>query len=224
MKIVVINGSPKPGGFTAGALDIISERLVSRGAQVRAFRIADQRIGECTGCFTCLNTGVCTQRDDMDEIVPAMLEADGIVVGSPVRNGLTTSTYKRFLERITYVVGFPLLLDGKQTLVISSVGYAGGRGVSRTHLGLGSMYARLSGFLFFRTGIPGKLKPGDVRARLERAVDTLLADISAGTSRSVWTRCVDAINRFAMRKLMFEKTPDLYAHVIRCWRSKGYMR
>ena len=67
--------------------------------------------------------------DDMNHIIQTMMEADGFVVGSPVRNGLTTACYKRFCERISYLLGFSLLLEDKYTLAISCVGYMGGKKV-----------------------------------------------------------------------------------------------
>jgi len=224
VKVIVINGSPKQGGFIGGALDVIASHIEAKAVTVRRLSLAESSIGECLGCFNCLRTGSCVLDDDMDDIIKGMLEADGLVMGSPVRNGLTTACYKRFYERITYRLGFTLLLEGKHTLAISSVGFMGGKAVNRKFLGLEDIGARTSDYLFFRVGIPSKINGGDVRDRLERAADRFLDDIENARPRRLFSRIGAAVDRITMGQFMFKKSPDLYAHVIECWRKKGYMK
>jgi len=224
MAILVINGNTKKSGFIAEALEIVSSYLRANSLAVQYFRLGDAHIEECIGCFHCLRTGECVLKDDMAEIIQAMRRAEGFVIGSPVRNGLVTACYKRFYERITYPLGFPLLLADKMTLAISSVGYLGGKKVNRDLLGLQSVFhARLSGFVFCRTGIPTKIRPDALRPLLEISAGKLVADIGAPPPRGVWGQISFALERLIMRKMMFEKHPDLYAHVIKCWQEKGYM-
>jgi len=163
MKVLVINGNPKKGGFIAGVLDIISSYLKARDIEVQYLRLADAQITDCTGCFHCLKTGTCVLADDMNHIIQTMMEADGFVVGSPVRNGLTTACYKRFCERISYLLGFSLLLEDKYTLAISCVGYMGGKKVNKRLVGLQDVFrTRLSDFIFYKVGIPTKIQPADI--------------------------------------------------------------
>jgi multimeric flavodoxin WrbA len=140
MRILVINGNVKTDGFIAGALNLVQDHLIAKGVQVTSLRLADADIQDCRGCFNCLKTGVCTLKDDMNEIAERMLNADGFVIGSPVRNGSTTACYKRFYERITYRLGFPLLIADKYTLAISSVGFMGGKSINREFLGLQDVF------------------------------------------------------------------------------------
>lgn len=224
MKIVTINGNTKQGGFIAGALSIISTYLEKNGAEIERIFLHEADIKDCIGCFSCLKTGRCVTDDDMTHITESMISADGFVIGSPVRNGLITSCYKRFIERITYTLGFTLLLEDKYTLAISSVGYMGGRKINKQLLGLQNVFhTRLSSFLFYSVGIPSKLEPSDIRLQLERAAGKLIADINTHTPRRLFDRIAFAIDRTAMRKMMFEKNPDVYANVIKCWREKGYI-
>jgi len=224
MKILVINGNTKRDGFIAGSLDIIAERLAAKGAEVDRLNLADARIEDCRGCFACLKTGACVIDDDMADIIRRMRDADGYVVGSPVRNGLTTACYKRFYERITYLLGFPLAIEDKHTLAVSSVGMAGGKAVNKKFLGLQDVFrTHLSDYLFFRVGIPGKVKPEDVRDRLEQAADRLMQDIETGAGKGLLSRLSAALDRIIIRRFMLRRSPDTYAHVIECWRAKGYM-
>ena len=222
MKVLVINGSPKKEGFTPGALDIVSSALEARAVEVERLRLSERRIQDCIGCFQCLRTGRCVLDDDMGGVIEAMLAADGFVVGSPVRNGQTTACFKRFYERITYLLGFTCLLDDKATLAISSVGVAGGRAVNKRMLGLRAPFnTRLSGYLFFRVGIPTRLTPERARPRLERAADKLVRDIRRGKRHSLKDRLAMAVDRLVMRKLLFARSPEAYAHVLECWKRKG---
>jgi len=224
MKILVINGNPKQGGFTAEALAIVSSYLQEKGVEVINLRLADADIKECTGCFQCLKTGRCTLTDDMDNIRQTMLEVDGFAVGSPVRNGLTTACYKRFYERITYLLGFTLALEDKYTLAVSSVGFMGGKAVNRKLVALQDVcHTRLSDYIFCKVGIPARMRAVDMKQKLEKAAEKLIYSIKKRSSRSFSERILFAIDRIVMRKFMFDKNPELYTYVIKCWKKKGYM-
>ncbi|NLE76752.1 MAG: flavodoxin family protein, partial [Chloroflexi bacterium] len=181
-------------------------------------------IEDCRGCFHCLRTGRCAIPDEMDGIVERMLAADGLVVGSPVRNGNVTALYKRFYERITYRLGFPLLMEDKQVLAIASVGFAGGKALNRRLLGLqATMHARLAGWLFFRVGIPARVGAEELRPRLTAAADRLVAAIAGRRGRGLGARLAYGLDRLLLPRLLFAKSPELYAHVLARWREKGYL-
>jgi multimeric flavodoxin WrbA len=212
MKVLVINGNTKTDGFIAGALDIVASYLEKQGVEVRKIRLADARINECLGCFHCLRTGECVQRDDMDQIVTRMQEADGFVVGSPVRNGLTTACYKRFYERITYTLGFPLLLEDKHTLAISCVGATGGKGVNKKLLCLQDVcHTRLSDFIFCTVGIPTKIDPSEIKDKLKHSTDKLIGNIKTHRSKRPIERITGAVDRAILRRFLFEKAP-IFTH------------
>ena len=150
--------------------------------------------------------------------------ADGFVVGSPVRNTLTTACYKRFYERITYLLGFPLFLEDKYTLAISSVGVAGGKKVNKQFVGLQDIcHTRLSDFIFCRVGIPTKIQPSDIQKRLEGAAEKLIGDIKNRCKRGLSNQISFKLQRTIMRKFIFEKNPEPYTFVIDRWKQKGYM-
>ncbi|HPQ70441.1 MAG TPA: flavodoxin family protein [bacterium] len=224
MKIMVVNGNPKEGGFIAGCLDILAGHLAENGAQIDRLNLREANIADCRGCFACLRTGQCAMRDDMDDIVERLRRADGFVVGGSVRNGYVTALYKRFYERITYPLGFPLHLEEKYTLALSCVGLMGGKKPSRNLLGLQDViHTRLSGFLFRAVGIPAKIEPVSLRPELTRAADKLLADIRAQRPRSFGQRAAYALDRAIMRKFVFSRNPELYAAVIESYREKNYL-
>ena len=71
-------------------------------------------------------------------------------------------------------------------------------------------------------GIPTKIKSSDINKDLEKASDKLIMDIKNHSPRSLVDRVAFAIERRFMRKLMFEKYPEVYANVIKSWKEKGY--
>lgn len=226
MNILMMNGSPKVGGFSDGALNIVASYLEKQGIEARQVRLADADIQECIGCFACLKTGKCVLTDDMEEITARMLDADGFVVASSVRNGLPTACYKRFYERITYTLGFPLLLEDKYTLAICSVGLMGGKGVNKRLLGMQDVCrTTLSGYIFCSVGgIPPKKQPEDIQDRLEQGAAKLIEDIRTRRLKGSFERISSAVDRMIMSRFMFAKSPEAYAHVIECWKQKGYMK
>lgn len=224
MRILIINGNPRTDGFIAGALDLVHDHLTAKGVQVSSLLLANANIQDCRGCFNCLKTGACVLSDEMQEITLRMLAADGFVIGSPVRNGATTACYKRFYERITYRLGFPLLVEDKHTLAISSVGYMGGKSINRKFLGLQDVFhTRLSDFLFFKVGLPTSLKPLQVKDELQQAADRLVHNIEFGKQRPIFNSIAKAIDRFVLRRFVLMKSTDEYAFVIKCWKEKGYI-
>jgi NAD(P)H-dependent FMN reductase len=224
MKITVIYGNPKTGGFVHDCLDLVSEHLEQSGAEVTRFRLAEKKIAECTGCFTCLRKGACVHEDDMGGIIEALTVADGLVTGASVRNGYFPALYKRFYERITYLAGFCRDLKGKPVLAIGAVGMAGGKKHLGKLLSFRDFQALPTGYLFFRTGIPGTVKAGDVAGPLRAAADRFVRRVGNPAGPPLLLRAQRALDDAVMRRFMFRKNPDgVYNHVIRVWREKGLM-
>ncbi len=86
MKIVVLNGSPRPRGNTAALVAAFKEGAESKGHQVSVLQIGTMKIGGCKGCEYCHTKGggACVQKDDMAEVYPALAEAEMLVLASPV--------------------------------------------------------------------------------------------------------------------------------------------
>ncbi len=221
MKIIIINGNPKKTGFISDSLKIISDYLISQKIDAQTLFLEDCDIKDCLGCFNCLRTGVCVHKDDIEKIKCLMLEADGYVIGAEVRNGLMPSLYKRFYERITYTLGFPLLLENKYTLGISCVGCMGGKKINRKFLGLQDVFkTKLTDYLFFKVGIPTKLRALKVKEKLESGADRLISDIKNKKKKKLKDRILFSIDKFIMQKILYNKNPELYANIIKCIKKK----
>lgn len=80
-KILIINGSQrKKNTFTV--LQKISELLGDHDLEF--INIKDYNVKPCAGCENCLRKGTCHIEDDASKVLEKMIEADGIIIGSPV--------------------------------------------------------------------------------------------------------------------------------------------
>lgn len=86
MRIVVLNGSPRPKGNTAALIAAFREGAESRGHEVTVLPVGTMKIGGCKGCEYCHTKGggACVQKDDMAQVYPALAEAELLVLASPV--------------------------------------------------------------------------------------------------------------------------------------------
>lgn len=102
MKVLAINGSPKSNGNTAQALKILLREVEDQGIETELVTIGNKEIRGCIACTQCAKqkNGRCNAFDDIvNEILPKMVAADGIVLGSPVYYAGINGTIKSFLDR-----------------------------------------------------------------------------------------------------------------------------
>ncbi len=99
MEILSINGSPRKGGNTETLLEAINAGAKDGGAQVSRIDLRKLVVHPCRACDTCKRTGVCVQKDDMEDIVSAMRQADVWVLGTPVYWWGATAQLKAFIDR-----------------------------------------------------------------------------------------------------------------------------
>jgi multimeric flavodoxin WrbA len=87
-----------------GATDVLVQAALlgarSAGADTKFITLAGQTIAGCDGCDRCLDVGHCVITDGMAPIYPAMLDADVIVVGTPVYFGAPSALCKAMMERV----------------------------------------------------------------------------------------------------------------------------
>ena len=106
MKALLICGSPRKGGNTQTILETAEETLVSEGIDTELVLLSGKTVKPCTACMTCKQTRdmTCVMKDDdFHGIFAALLEADALVVGSPVYFGCATSQITSFLHRAGYL-------------------------------------------------------------------------------------------------------------------------
>ena len=86
MKILVLNGSPRPNGNTTKMIRAFREGVESVGHSIDVVDVARKNIKGCLACEYChgKGNGECVQKDDMQEVYALLKEADMLVLASPI--------------------------------------------------------------------------------------------------------------------------------------------
>jgi len=105
MKVIAINGSPKNQGNTNQVLEIMGTELQKQQIHFEILHIGNKVIRGCVACNTCKKNQdkKCSINDELNSIIPKLIEADGIILGSPVYYSGIAGTMKSFLDRLFYV-------------------------------------------------------------------------------------------------------------------------
>ena len=99
MKVLGIMGSPRLKGNTDLLLEEALRGVQSRGAEVEKIVVDKLNIAPCREYYGCLKDGNCVIRDDMDDIYPKLLEADRIIIASPMFFYGLTGQLKALIDR-----------------------------------------------------------------------------------------------------------------------------
>ncbi|MEA1959110.1 MAG: flavodoxin family protein [Chloroflexota bacterium] len=99
MKVVGIMGSPRIGGNTDMLLDEALRGAHSQGAEIEQIVVDKLDISPCRELCSCEIDGRCAIRDDMDGIYGKLLEADVVIVASPMFFSGLTSQLKALVDR-----------------------------------------------------------------------------------------------------------------------------
>ena len=103
MKVFALNSSPNMNrSNTSLILDPFLEGMEEAGAEVKLHYIHQLKIKPCLGCFSCwLNTpGVCSHDDEMSLLFPELIEADILVLATPLYVYGMTGMMKNFIDRM----------------------------------------------------------------------------------------------------------------------------
>ena len=107
MKVVAFNGSARKDGNTAILIRAAFAELEKAGVETELIQLAGQRIRGCTACYGCVKNKdkKCTVKDDkVNEYIEKMIEADGIILGSPTYFADITAEMKALIDRAGLVV------------------------------------------------------------------------------------------------------------------------
>ena len=106
MKTLGISGSPRKGGNTDILIRTALDALAGEGIETEFVSLADHPVKPCMACGGCAKAeGIrCVQEDPAFEgMIERFIEADGVLIGSPVYFGSATPTTMALLDRVGYV-------------------------------------------------------------------------------------------------------------------------
>ncbi|MBS7247073.1 MAG: flavodoxin family protein [Candidatus Jordarchaeales archaeon] len=223
MNILAIVGSPhKKWGCTYRLTKRMLDECQSLGAETEIVLLQDYEINYCRGCGLCLVEGECPQKDDVKLIQGKMMEADGIVMASPVYVFHVTGLMKNFIDRCL-PMGHRPSLHGKYAAAIS------------VYLGVGDVEAVARYMLTFLMA-QGAYPVGIVAALARNIIDVSEEDLekAANLGREMvqaikekrtfsWENYVAKSKEFqALRKLILEGK-DFFKKDYEYWKEKGWL-
>jgi len=106
LKVVAFNGSARKDGNTALLIRRVLQVLEAEGVETELVQLAGEQIRGCNACRTCYSTkdNRCVIEDDnVNAYIQKMIDADGVILGSPVYFSMMTPELKALIDRAGYV-------------------------------------------------------------------------------------------------------------------------
>ena len=129
IKVVAFNGSPRKEGNTSILIHSVFEVLNEQGIETEVIQVGNKTVHGCTACGKCreISDRKCHIKNDLlNKCIEKMVEADGIILASPVYFADITSEMKALIDVTGYVTrGNGHLLSRKVGAGIVAVRRAG---------------------------------------------------------------------------------------------------
>jgi len=123
MKVMGIVCSARQQGNTEFLVREALTAAEEAGAEdAEILSVRSKTILPCDGCESCMETGECIIDDDMQEIYPKLLAADGIIMGTPVYFWGATAQAKAIIDRTYCLAAAHLAVDPELRAKIRSYG------------------------------------------------------------------------------------------------------
>ena len=98
-KVLILSTSPRRGSNSEALAEAFAEGAAESGHTVELLSLRGKKLLFCQGCFACQKSGKCVLRDDMQEIVPKMEQADVLVFATPIYYYEMSGQMKTLLDR-----------------------------------------------------------------------------------------------------------------------------
>lgn len=98
-KVLVISASARKGGNSDTLCDQFISGATEVGHTVEKVFLGDKKINFCTGCYACSNGADCMHKDDVAEILEQMMDADVILMATPVYFYTMNGQLKTLIDR-----------------------------------------------------------------------------------------------------------------------------
>ncbi len=122
-KVLIISASPRREGNSDILCDQFMKGAQEAGHEVEKVFLRDKNIKYCSGCYTCEQTnGICAYKDDMPELLQKIIDADVLVLSTPVYFYCMNAQLKTVIDRT--VARYTEIKD-KDAYLIATAGEAG---------------------------------------------------------------------------------------------------
>lgn len=125
-NVLAILGSPHTNGTTAAMLDVAIRKAEQAGYTVTKINLYEKKLAFCTGCRACMDTQICVQKDDIQEIVALLQKCRLVILAAPVYWANVPAPVKNLFDRLLGTAmeetsTFPKpRLRGKQYIILTS--------------------------------------------------------------------------------------------------------
>ena len=224
MKIVIIHGQSHEGSTCMVAREVARKA----GGEVREFFLPRDFRQPCLGCYTCFKTDLskCPHFKELEPLAAAILEADLLILASPVYVYHATGQMMSFLDHFGtwWVVHRPMPeMSGKQAVAIST---AAGGGMKSTVKDMADSLEMWGIRKVYRLGVgvqaarPAEI-PDNIMRSIHRKTDRLACQIRANAGKRGYNRRAKSwfyMMRFAHRH--FPPAEPDYGY----WEERGWHR
>lgn len=84
-KVLILSASPRRGGNSDLLCDEFMKGAKEAGNEVTKINVGSLSIAHCKACYYCRNhQGECVIKDDMTDVMQAMIDADVLVLATPI--------------------------------------------------------------------------------------------------------------------------------------------
>jgi multimeric flavodoxin WrbA len=179
MKILVLSGSFRKHGNTDQICNLIARHLQKIADQnhetleIETLYLGHQDISPCRGCRVCFYQGEdkCPLKDDLLAVKTKMIQADGILIASPVYVDDVSGIVKNWIDRLAHVCHRPEFA-GKCAYLVATVGSTPTDHAMRTMtVALSSWGFHIVGKAGFKIG--ALMKPDEMRARFQQETEKI---------------------------------------------------
>jgi multimeric flavodoxin WrbA len=132
VKVVAFNGSPRKKGNTYHCVQTVLEELKREGIKTDLIQLGGSDIKGCRACYKCFEKKNmrCIQDDAFNLFMEKMIEADGIIIGSPTYFANVSTEVKALIDRAGLVaIANDYLFRRKVGAAVVAVRRAGGTDV-----------------------------------------------------------------------------------------------
>ncbi|MBQ8676903.1 MAG: flavodoxin family protein [Alphaproteobacteria bacterium] len=108
-KVMILNASPRKNCNTAKMLKEAARGATETGAEVEYIDLVSLNYKGCMSCFACKvkgnkTGGLCAFKDDLRPVLEKILQADALIVGTPIYYSYPTGMFRNLMERLLFAV------------------------------------------------------------------------------------------------------------------------
>lgn len=122
MKVLILNGSPRPNGNTSIAVNELVKIFSEENIETEVVQIGNKDIRGCIACGFCFKNGKCAFDDVVNELAAKFEAADGLVLASSVYYASANATLIACLDRLFYSTHFDKTMKVGASVVVARRG------------------------------------------------------------------------------------------------------